>query len=117
MTWYAQARPRHRDSGKFHSRHPFGTEKTPGGTHLGWSYSFVAHETSGTVPRKRYSVSISNSSGRQVAYLRDFCDLQQAAKSAREWIEVTQQFETGRSPSHSLGSIPIVPTSYTAQLK
>ena len=56
--WYAQSGPRSKDTGKFHTRKPGGTEKHGGEKYRDWSYEFVRNQTGTSVKRINYHVTI-----------------------------------------------------------
>ncbi len=108
--WCSQTGPRKNDTGKFRSRVRFGTEKSPGGRHRGWSYQFVSHHTGTSVRRTIYSVSISDPHQNRLAYLRDFSSMEQAATAARVWIDRRLKRILPRSSAGAVGTIPAPPS-------
>ena len=108
--WYAQNNRRVKETGKFRRQTPFGTQKTPGGRHRGWSYHFVSHRAGTSVQRTTYSVSILDPHQNRVAYLRDFSSVDQAASAARQWIDHTLSKVWSPSLASDVGTIPQLPT-------
>ena len=115
--WHAQSRSRKHDSGKFHSYARIGTSQHAGKEHRGWSYEFNSHEAGLSVKRTSYSVSIFDTNGNQVEYLRDFMSIEQADRAAREWIDgILKRIERVAS-NRGLGKIPAVPPAPKRQEK
>ncbi|MCH7750908.1 MAG: hypothetical protein IH898_01965 [Planctomycetes bacterium] len=107
--WFSQTGRRKSDTGKFRSRVRFGTEKSPGGRHRGWSYHFVSHHTGTIVRRTIYSVAISDPHQNRLAYLRNFSSVEQAATAAREWIDCRLSRIWPKSSAGAVGTIPALP--------
>lgn len=108
--WCSQTGRPKSDSGKFRSRVRFGTEKSPGGQHRGWSYHFVIHHTGTSVRRTVYHVTISDPHENRLAYLRNFSSVEQAATAAREWIDCRLKSILPRWHVGEIGTIPALPS-------
>ncbi len=107
--WSSQRSRRNNETGKFRPRVRLGTEKSPGGQHRGWSYHFVIHQTGTSVRRTIYSVTISDPHQNQLAYLRDFLSVEQAATAARKWIDCRLSRIWPKSSAGAVGTIPALP--------
>ena len=115
MPWYAQAKTRCHESGKFRSYARVGVEKTPRQEYRDWSFEFILHQTGISVRRTCYSVAICDPRKSRAAYLRDFNSLEQATSAARKWIDKTLRRQLTAKPPASLGAIPPVPTKALVQ--
>lgn len=98
------------DDGKFHRRARFGVETNPGGKHRGWSYKLISHQTGTSVKRMIYHAEIRDPHDNQLAFLRDFSNLEQASKAARDWIDERLNLVARLSGVASIGKIPPPPT-------
>ncbi len=107
--WYVQGARRVKDNGKFQSYSQTGTAKHAGEEYRDWSYRFVSHQTGTSIRRTNYHVSIADSAGNQVEYLRGFHNLESARAAAREWIDqILKKIEEVRAGRY-LGTIPALP--------
>jgi hypothetical protein len=103
---------RSRDSGKFKSQLVLGQVKSAGSEYRGWTYEFISHQTGASVKRMLFSVSILDENGHRAAYLRDFANVDQATRAAREWIDRTESRRRYAKPlRHPLGSVPTLPAA------
>jgi hypothetical protein len=111
--WCAQNGRRARETGKFRTRARLGTAKTHGEGYRDWSYHFVSHSTGTSIRRTTYSVAILDPYQNRIAYLRDFSNIEQAAKAAREWIDLRLSRIWPKTLA-DLGTIPALPAAETA---
>ena len=108
--WFAQNRRPRRDSGKFRTRARLGTARSPDETYRDWSFRMISHSTGSSVRRTTYNVLISDPARNQIAYLRDFPNIEQATTAARTWID-RRLSRIRPTVSADLGTIPAVPSS------
>jgi hypothetical protein len=110
--WCSNNGRRTSETGKFRTRARLGTVKTPGGEHRDWSYRFISHSTGASIRRSTFNVTILDPYQNQVAYLRNFPNIEQAAKAAREWIDQRLSRLWPKTLA-DLGKIPAVPEAKT----
>ena len=100
---------RRADDGKFQRRARFGIETNTGGKHRGWSYKLISHQTGTSVKRTIYHAEILDPHDNQLAFLRDFSNLDQASRAAREWIDNRLNLVAKLRAAGSVGQIPPPP--------
>lgn len=101
---------RRADDGKFHRRAKFGAEASPGGKHREWTYNLISHQIGTSVRRTIYHAEIRDPHNNQLAFLRDFSSLDQAAKAARAWIDERLNLVAKLRAAGSVGQVPPPPS-------